>query len=134
MTKPRGESMDELARLREEIVRLERSNRTARRFSVVAVTLALLPVALGAKLPRTVEAERFALVDRGGRPRAELQSNAEGGAELAFRDEKGVARLRFALEREGRPTLVFNDEEGHLRTKLAVARDSSLSFYDERGK
>lgn len=123
--------MSDLEEIRARVRLLERSNRCA---WALVVALALVPIAIGARSSRTIEAERFVLVDRRGETLSELRSNPDGGSELVFRGEKAVARSVLSVARDGRPSLAFNDAAGHLRTKLTVARDSSLTFYDERGK
>src|SRR5436190_1442018 len=65
---------------------------------------------------------------------AALVPTADGAPALSLRDAKGVERISLAVAPDGRPSLTVSDAFSHPRVRIALARESSLNFYDRRGK
>ncbi len=143
--------------LETRVKQLERQNRRFKQLGAVAIVLAGVAVAMGQeapKKPKTIEAEKFVVVDGRGKHRATL--GMEGGnptlvlADLAgkplmtFRtrngksamyifDANGTPRVELALAKRG-PVLNFIGENSALRVSLAGAGpDSRLHLYQEDG-
>ena len=68
--------------------------------------------------PRTVEAERFVLLDAKGAARAALESSEGGNPRLVLRDAEGRERAAVALDGEGRPMVSLHDGAGQPRTMI----------------
>ena len=83
-----------------------------------------------------IQADRFVLVDKDGRRRAELTMAADGTPGLVLYDENGVRRGGFNLSAAGAPSIVLHDKHGKPRAEVALKPDGvvGLGFYDERGE
>jgi hypothetical protein len=68
--------------------------------------------ALAARHSRTVTAEEFVLVSKGGTRRASLGVSAREGAELAMNDSSGHERADFRVTEDGTAQLNFFDQKG----------------------
>ena len=81
---------------------------------------------------KVARAERFELVDKNGKARAQL-GVTEDGPSLALTDEEGKPRVIVTVT-EDRPTIVLTDENGVRRVELEVMTKvgPSLCLYDER--
>jgi hypothetical protein len=89
-----------------------------------------LPSLAAAVPERRIEAEQFVLRDL----RAALVATADGTIALSLRDGKGAERISLAVAPDGRPSLTLSDASSHPRVRIALAHESSLNFYDRRGK
>jgi uncharacterized protein with von Willebrand factor type A (vWA) domain len=85
--------------------------------------------ALAENVPRTIKAQAFQVIDKGGNVRATL-----GQAGLVLAQEDGKKRVILLLGADGEPSLTFCDEHGSRRVSLAVTHDrgSSLVLWDEK--
>src|SRR5262249_34701894 len=97
----------------------------------------LLPVILVAaaqqRTAKTVEAEKFVLVDSQGRTRAELGVK-DGRTALLFSDENDVGRLVLVASAD-RAGLYLLDSDANPRGFLAIAQNKpALILQDEKGK
>jgi hypothetical protein len=77
-------------------------------------------------MARTIEAERFVLVDKQGRPRMALETLPDDSPALTLLNEHGKPLVRLA-EVRGKPLLQFMFE-GTFRASLAVAPDASTAL------
>ena len=79
--------------------RVEKLERSARRWRAAAVALGLLGLAGAAQnAPDTIKARHFEVVDERGKPAATLGS-ADGLTQLALYDRAGHARIRLSIDR-----------------------------------
>lgn len=83
-----------------------------------------------------VRAEKFEVVDSGGRMLAVWSSAAPGGCGLFFYDGTGKKRAQLAVLADGSPSLSVSDKDGETRAALMVMPDGSpiLALYDEDGQ
>ena len=133
--------IDEQA-LSDRVGRLEKENRYLKLFAVVVASgaLAFLFVAAG-KTPRTIEAEKFVLLDGHGNPRVTISTPEFSGATIEVNaddpviwltDKNGADRAMLTVDGlffangKGRPTvsLTSNPKSGK----------SELKFYKPDGK
>jgi hypothetical protein len=101
---------------------------------VTVVAIAALIVALlhGAGQD-TVQAQKFVVVDAGGKRRAVL-TVSESGPGLGLFDENGTVRAVLAISKHGSYVL-WADERGKMRAMLRVGNDGpGLGLYDENGR
>jgi hypothetical protein len=74
----------------ERLEKVERENRTLKRFGLAILLIVAAAVAMGQARPnRTVEAENFVLKDPSGRMRAQIYMDPSGTPSLEFFDENG---------------------------------------------
>jgi len=84
---------------------------------------------------RSLEAERFVLVDKKGRTIAELAPARDGLPALVFKDEQGRDRVRLALRTADSPALSFHGPNGQETASLALVDGSPvLTFHDRQGR
>ena len=115
--------------------RVEKLERRSRIWAGLCfLSLAAAPLLAAAGSERRVEAGGFVLRDLRGQRRAALVTTADGATALSLRDAKGVERISLAVAPDGRPSLTVSDAFSHPRVRIALARESSLNFYDRRGK
>ena len=114
-----------LGQLTKRLDRLERESRIWKRFgaAVLVVTTGLALMGQG-QSPRAVDAEQFLLRGQNGRPRATLQTAADGTPLLALFDEKGTTRLGLGFV-AGSPNLTFADKDAKPRLGLEVQADGT---------
>src|SRR5215470_17119124 len=94
--------------------------------AVAASRLLTGNVAAG-ETPEELQARRFVLVARDGRPLAALEASPEGAARLTLQRE-GVARIALALAGDGSPSLSLNDASAAPRILLSAnGPDSQVS-------
>ncbi|MEA2625150.1 MAG: hypothetical protein QOD06_1195 [Candidatus Binatota bacterium] len=122
----------EICELAKRLDLVERQNRRLRGLVIAASLLAAAPF-LTAGAPRATDSDRVTLRDGSGSIRAELSATSDGTS-LSLRDGGGVERMVIGLASDGRPSLTLADAAGHLRARLIATRETSLNFYDERGK
>jgi len=117
-----------LGQLTQRLDRLERESRIWKRFgaTVLVVTTGLALMGQG-RSPRAVDAEQFLLRGQNGRPRATLQTAADGTPLLALFDENGTTRLGLGFV-AGSPSLTFADKDGRSRIVLGTSEDGALTF------
>ncbi len=125
----------ELESLSKRLQKVERQNRTLRITAVAALALigGVVLVGAAAPKPKTVEAEKFVVLDEQGRKRAELGMSEENSVGLALSDKKGERRAALRLTRLGRPSLVLQDAHGDERAKLDLGVEPSLTLSDKTG-
>jgi hypothetical protein len=124
--------MADIESLTARVEKLERRSRIWAGLCVLSLAAAPLLAAAGPE--RRVEAGGFVLRDLRGERRAALVTTADGATALSLRDAKGVERISLAVASDGRPSLTVSDASSHPRVRIALARESSLNFYDRRGK
>jgi hypothetical protein len=124
--------MTDIERLTARVEKLERRSRIWAGLCVLSLAVAPLLAAAGSE--RRVEAGGFVLRDFRGQRRAVLVTTADGATALSLRDAKGAERISLAVAPDGRPSLTVSDASSHPRVRIALARESSLNFYDRRGK
>src|SRR5262245_54686893 len=85
---------------------------------------------------KTVEAEKFVLVDAGGRQRAALQVLANGLVDLSLQDAKGGNRATIGVEADGSTSIGLFDTKGYKVATLGQERDghTGLLLYSPQGK
>lgn len=108
----------ETAAVTERLNKLERQNRRLRA-GVLAMALAVSAVFLTASLPlpwtvRTVRAQKFVLVDAGGKTRAVLTSGKNGNPSFSLYDAKERPRATLALK-----SFRLFDANGKVRVTLS---------------
>jgi hypothetical protein len=124
--------MTAIQSLTARVEKLERRNRIWAGLCLLSLAAAPLLAAAGSE--KRVEAGGFVLRDVRGQRRAALVTTADGATALSLRDTKGVERISLAVAPDGRPSLTVSDASSHPRVRIALARESSLNFYDRRGK
>lgn len=123
-----GANMDGKALNSDDLLeRLDRLERRSRRSNMISAVLVLIISALvllgqagsnsGAKV---IEAERFALKDSSGRPRASWGIGPTGALVLGFTDNKGKTRITLAVEPDGSPSLDVRGKDGRRKFSLFV--------------
>ena len=128
-----------------------------KQFSLVLVTVfsagLLGGVAASTLFPRpslaakVLRAERFEVVDQGGKPRALLGVLGSGGSGLQLHDQDENGRVALSLTASDRPGLELSDSNGRVRAVLgytemvkpesgAIGRRqvSSVVLFDQDGK
>lgn len=119
----------------ERLDRLERANRRLRSAVVATALAALLPWVVAARgASDVVDATEIVLRDPGGNRRGGLRVTPAGQAVLALADAAGRERFVAATDAAGGSGFGFYDAEGHPRARMRTTDDSSLTFYDRRGK
>jgi hypothetical protein len=119
--------------LMQRLDRLERENRLLKRWAGFLLVGCAVVVLMGQATPRAplkvVEAERFILMGRSGKPRAVLGEGADGNVGLRFVGATtDTVRMAFAVERDGKPSLELSDSKGSRRIGMAVSTDGSVTF------
>ena len=117
--------------------RLEKLERTTRRYRILLGVVVLGVVVLGPRLlmedggteEAIVSAKRFQLVDDRGETLA-LLSSSEGEPGLALFDDKGELRTMLTMTEAG-SKLIFNDDKGVSRMLLD---EPGLSLFDDKGE
>jgi len=118
----------------ERLQKLERQNRRVKRMGLLALTAvgAVLVVGQAAPKTRTIEAEKFVLVDSAGKIRAELSMMLDRPS-LVMLDEEGKARADLSVEPDG-PRLALSNEAGKLQTELTAYKGlNGLLTYNHAG-
>jgi hypothetical protein len=87
---------------------------------------------------KVVRAEKFELVDGGGKPRAVLATDPTGQPWLGLKDQSGKNRAVLGLQSDGQPGLILYDQNGKVRAALGIDKfDKSgppeLLLYDQNG-
>lgn len=121
------------------VERLEKAERQLR-WGQVAGLVVLLLLAAGLMMGqarsngRTVEAEKFVLLDGDGKQRAVL-SEGERGVVLALSDRDGTTRVRLYVNEQGTAGVSVRDAEGMSSAGLLVFKDGSptMSFVYDGG-
>jgi hypothetical protein len=112
--------------LSRRIERLEHAKRRWQRLAGGALALLGIVVLLGAaaskktKSPAEVRAQRFVLVDKADKEKAELRVMSDDQPGLVLADDAGKPRLMLALSKYGEPTLSFADAGGTRRLVLSL--------------
>ena len=132
------------ADLTSAMARIGMLERRVRQISAVAIGLAAASVGAAAAALHgtqsiramvrdgTIEAHRFVLADRAGKPRAVLGLEPSGAANFYLTDTHGTARATLGVGADGVPALGLGDEHGALRAAMAIGTDgaSSVGFFD----
>jgi hypothetical protein len=100
--------------------KLKRQNRTLKRVGLLGLTAVAALLLMGQAAPgsRTIEAEKFVLIDSAGMARAELSMILEG-PNLVMYDAKGNPRAELVVTSDG-PRLDFANEAGKIQTVLTA--------------
>lgn len=123
---------------------------TIKRNSILSLVLAgVAGIAAGSLVPvfnatlaaaatrhaKTVEAERFVMVDGEGKPRVVMQVTG-GDAVIAMYDGSGADRTELRVDAAGRAVLGFFDEAGRKRVAIGenVKGKSGVGIYGPNGK
>jgi len=77
---------------------------------------------------KVVEAERFILMGRSGKPRAILTEASDGNVGLRFVDGSGQVRMALSVEGNGQPNLALSDSKGGRRIGMTVSTDGSVTL------
>jgi hypothetical protein len=134
--------MDEpnLAALTQRVERLERTTQRWKRLTSFTLVLLGIIVLLGAttsqkpKIPSELRAQRFVLVDKARRARAEFAVVSDNQPGLVLSDNAGRPRLTLSLTQYGEPTLSFADAGGTRRIVLGLdLYGTLLRFTDDSG-
>jgi hypothetical protein len=118
------------------IERLEQCNRSLRRLVVlllVAMAWPLLIAAEKAAAPKTLEVEKLVLNDHSGAVRAQLGTQPDGSAFLAFLDGKGGITMTIRGVASG-PILEMADGSGGSVWLSSSATGASLSLSKGKGE
>jgi len=118
----------------ERLGKLERQNRRLKRAGSLALTAVAALLLMGQATPesRTIEAERFIVIDSAGKTRAVLSMILDG-PHLVMYDEKGEMRVNLRVGPDG-PLLAFDNEAGKPQTELtAVKGFNGLLTYNYAG-
>ena len=104
----------------------------------LVVTVAAVAYAAGqakTAAPEVVRAQKFEVVDAGGRVRGEL-GMVEGGPALILYDEKGGKRAYLWFSPATQPQLTFIDWKGLPRAWLLLSPDGrpDLALFDGKGE
>jgi hypothetical protein len=85
---------------------------------------------------REVRAKGFLLVDKDGKPRANLGLLADGSPALTFYDKDRKSRAILGVANDGSPVLLFIDKNGKRRAGLTTSATGSpdLKLSDKNGK
>ncbi len=123
---------DNLQWLADWLDRLERENRSLTRWAWFLLVGLAAVVLMGQAAPRAslkvVEAERFILIGRSGKPRAVLTEASDGNVGLRFVDTSGEVRMALSVEGNGQPNLALSDSKGRRRIGMTVSTDGSVTF------
>lgn len=125
--------LKDLSSIEERLGKVERQNRRLKIAGGVALVLiwAVTLLSAAAPKPKTVDAERFVVVDNGGKQRAAF-GVSENGASLKISNEKGKTVVLMEVSEDGTPVLAFKDENSTIRALLTLGEDDPiLSLHDE---
>ena len=132
-TEDEGEIMNEptIETLARRLDRVERENRWLKMVGVVALAMMVAVVLMG-QLPqtapnKTVEAQRFVVLDASGNKRAVLGNVEEKGTFLVFRGSDGKDQIALRSFGDAR-ALVLSDSTGADRTVLGVLPNGATTF------
>ena len=121
-----------LSLLAQRLDEQQRENRRWKRATVTVAAVVCAAVLMGQAAPRptvkTVEAERFILMGRSGKPRAVLTEASDGNVGLRFVDAAETVRLALELQPDGAPWVSVADAAGQRRFMLTVNKDGSPGF------
>ena len=127
--------------LRAVVARLEKVERQTRRMKyagIVVVMLAGAAVLMGQAAPKgkTIEAEKFVVVDNADHTRAILGYDDDGTFGLWIRSEVGKPRLGLGILTDESVGLGLSDIDGKTRASLVFDERgrSRLHYYDGDGK
>jgi hypothetical protein len=125
-THPSFESF--VARLSE----LERSNRRLRKFMLAIVALSVVGLFTAAKAQesRTVEAEKFVLVDSRGTVKAVLESK-DATTALKFFDEQSRPVAEFSVDKNG-PAIGLQSASGESLTLSATKESTGMAVVNAK--
>jgi hypothetical protein len=120
--------------LMEKLEGLERANRRWKRGVTVIASVVGLGLLMGQAAPKekTVQAERFELIDASGKVRGEWSPKA-----LSLRNEDGAIRLgMFSTKEGGTGILMFADDTQKRQISMMMAKDGFAAFglNDDKGK
>ena len=89
-----------------------------------------------ARKGKTVEAERFVLVDASGRQRGALQVLPSGLVDFSLQDANGGDRAKIGVEANGSASIGLFDASGHRVAVLGQGSDGQVgvSLYSAQGK
>ncbi len=127
-----------ITELRNRLDRVERRHRLERIGAGVAVALASVFLLTGQGSPgpaRTLQAQKFLLVDAKGTTRGMWGVTGDGSPTIQLFDQHSQVRVALSILGDDEPALALTDENGKLRTFLKVTRDYSptLQMFDQKG-
>ena len=86
--------------------------------------------------PRTITAEKFILVDNGGKQRGTMQVSADGMATVSLNDADGRDCAELRVARDGSAGLALFDQKGHELSVFGEGADghSGIKFFGAQGR
>src|SRR5262249_58360778 len=81
-----------------------------------------------ARRDKTVEAEKFVLVDANGRQRAAIQVLPNGLVDFSLQDANGGDRVKIGVEADGSASIGLFDAKGHQVAMLGEEKDGHTGF------
>ncbi len=117
--------------LTQRVDRLERENRRVKRAASLGLVVIAALVLMGQAVPKgamVVEAEKFVVLDTGGKMRAGLGTLPNGAVVLGFWDKDGKARVRLGVEPDGSSSLGLYDKNERFRVVLNAGADESAGL------
>src|SRR5271168_3418528 len=85
------------------------------------------------QMVRTMEAEKFILIDPSGQQRGALQVLPSGLAALSLNDQKGQDRAELRVASDGSASIGFFDSQGNQVAMLGEGSDGHAGFRVYRG-
>lgn len=112
-------TIDELSA---RLAKVERANRFLRVAGAtgLVVTLAVAAMGLAMPAPKTVQAERFDLLDSDGKIRVQIGAATGGVPSVALYDAHGKPRAILAIDNSGTPALILTDDATKATAMLAM--------------
>ena len=118
--------------LSNKVASLERTVRTLRMVAVALVASQILWILMGATQQDDPKVRRFAIVDKDGKPRIQMQTDDAGHPSLVFLDENGSPRISLDLQDVG-PTLHLSDAKNTSYASIQVAPGGAAFDLDDDG-
>jgi len=93
-------------------------------------------IAIAARHPRSISAERFVLVDEKGTQRGVMQVTSRGAADIQLTDASGRYRAQFRVTADGAAGVSFLDQNGARRVAVGEIPQgpNGIAIYSSNGR
>ena len=128
----------DLCAVLERLVKVEKKNRRLKQAGVAILVIGAACMLIGQASPkaRTIEAERFMLLDRNGKMRGGFGTFEDGETSLSLFDLNEKERAALVLDAAGNPTFRLGGKDGEtlLDVSLNPSGAASLMLFARSGK